>query len=119
MRVAREIRAGSPERVSPFAHERLGEYQPIPVTLQHSAYYLRFRVEDRPGIIATLSRVLAEKQISLEAVLQLPSDNWRDRPFVITLEPASEQSVREALAEMAHNDFLVEPPLAMPMEKSL
>ena len=119
MRVAREIRAGSPERVSPFAHERLGEYKPIPVTLQHSAYYLRFRVEDRPGIIAALARVLADKQISLEAVLQLPSDNWRDRPFVITLEPASEQSVREALAEMAHHDFLVEPPLAMPMEKSL
>jgi homoserine dehydrogenase len=119
MRVAREIRAGSPERVSPFAHERLGEYKPIPVTLQHSAYYLRFRVEDRPGIIATLARVLADKQISLEAVLQLPSDNARDRPFVITLEPASEQSVREALAEMANNDFLVEPPLAMPMEKSL
>src|SRR5579864_2578405 len=119
MRVAREIRAGSPERVSPFAHERLGEYKPIPVTLQHSAYYLRFRVEDRPGIIATLSRILADKQISLEAVLQLPSDNWRDRPFVITVEPASEQSIREALAEMSANDFLIEPPLAMPMEKSL
>ena len=119
MRVAREIRAGSPERVSPFAHERLGEYKPIAVTLQHSAYYLRFRVEDRPGIIATLSRVLADKQISLEAVLQLPSDNWRDRPFVITVEPASEQSIREALKEMSTNNFLVEPPLAMPMEKSL
>jgi len=119
MRVAREIRAGSPERVSPFAHERLGEYKPIPVTLQHSAYYLRFRVEDRPGIIATLARVLADKHISLDAVLQLPSENWRDRPFVITIEPASEQAVREALAEMSANDFLVEPPLAMPMEKSL
>ena len=119
MRVAREIRCGSPERVSPFAHERLGEYKPIPVTLQHSAYYLRFRVEDQPGIIAKLSRVLADKQISLEAVLQLPSDNWRDRPFVITVEPASEQSIREAVAEMSANDFLVEPPLAMPMEKSL
>src|SRR5579883_1747059 len=119
MRVAREIRAGSPERVSPFAHERLGEYKPIPVTLHESAYYLRFRVEDRPGIIAALSRVLADKQISLEAVLQLPSDNWRDRPFVITVEPASEQSIREAVAEMSANSFLVEPPLAMPMEKSL
>jgi homoserine dehydrogenase len=119
MRVAREIRAGSPERVSPFAHERLGEYKPIPVSLQHSAYYLRFRVEDRPGIIAKLSRVLADKQISLEAVLQLPSENSRDRPFVITVEPASEQSIREAVAEMSANEFLVEPPLAMPMEKSL
>jgi homoserine dehydrogenase len=119
MRVAREIRCGSPERVSPFAHERLGEYKPIPVTLQQAAYYLRFRVEDRPGIIATLARILADKQISLEAVLQLPSDNWRDLPFVITVHPTSEQSIRDALAEMSTHEFLVEPPLAMPMEKSL
>src|SRR5579883_604606 len=44
MRVAREIRSGSPERVSPFAHERLGSYQPVSITHQKRAYYLRFRV---------------------------------------------------------------------------
>src|SRR5262249_39889803 len=65
MRVAREIRSGSPERVSPFAHERLGEYQPTPVTIQKSAFYLRFRVHDRPGIIAALAGILADKHISL------------------------------------------------------
>jgi homoserine dehydrogenase len=119
MRVAREIRSGSPERVSPFAHERLGEYKPIPVTLQRSAYYLRFRVKDQPGIIAKLAGVLADKQISLDAVLQIPAENWRDLPFVITVEPTSEQSIREAVADMSSHEFLVEPPLAMPMEKSL
>src|SRR5260370_23755646 len=72
MRVVRDIRSGSPGRVSPFAHERLGEYQPIAVTEQRSAYYLRFRVEDRPGIIARLSAVLAAKQISRDAVLPIP-----------------------------------------------
>ena len=56
MRVAREIRSGSPQRVSPFAHERLGEYKPVPVTVQKRAYYLRFRVVDRPGIIAHAGR---------------------------------------------------------------
>jgi homoserine dehydrogenase len=75
MRVAREIRSGSPERVSPFAHERLGEYKPVSITLQHRPYYLRFRVDDRPGIIAELAGILATKHISLEAVLQLPSDS--------------------------------------------
>ena len=68
MRVAREIRFGSPERVSPFAHERLGEYKPLSVLEQSRPYYLRFRVEDRPGIIATLAGILAERNISLEAV---------------------------------------------------
>jgi homoserine dehydrogenase len=119
MRVAREIRSGSPERVSPFAHARLGEYRPVPVTLHRSAYYLRFRVEDRPGIIAQLAAALAAENISIDSVLQLPHANWRDLPFVITVEPAAEESVRAAVARMNQLNFLIEPPLAMPMEKSL
>ena len=119
MRVAREIRYGAPERVSPFAHERLGEYKPIPVTFQRAAYYLRFRVTDRPGIIAALARILADKGISLDAVLQLPSSDKANLPFVITVEPTTEQSIRDAVAQMSKLEFLVEPPLALPMEKGL
>ncbi|HEY4363042.1 MAG TPA: homoserine dehydrogenase [Bryobacteraceae bacterium] len=119
MRVAREIRSGSPERVSPFAHARLGEYQPIPVTLHRSAYCLRFRVEDRPGIIAQLATALAAEGISIDAVLQLPDANWRDLPFVITVEPTTEESVRKAIGRMAELRFLTEPPLVMPMEEPL
>jgi homoserine dehydrogenase len=119
MRVAREIRSGSPERVSPFAHARLGEYLPISVTLHRSAYYLRFRVEDRPGIIAQLAAALAAENISIDSVLQLPQVNWRDLPFVITVEPTTELSVRAAVQRMSQLNFLVEPPLALPMEESL
>jgi homoserine dehydrogenase len=119
MRVAREIRLGSPERVSPFAHEHLGEYKPVPVTVQKSAYYIRFRVVDRPGIISALAGILAEKNISLDAVLQLPCDTKDDLPFVITVEPTSEQAVQDAVKQMAGLDFMVEPPLALPMERPL
>jgi len=119
MRVAREIRYGGPERVSPFAHARLGEYKPIPVTLHESAYFLRFRVEDRPGIIAQLAAALAAENVSIDAVLQLPHSNWRDLPFVITVQPTTEASIRAAVARMAELNFLVEPPLALPMEQAL
>jgi homoserine dehydrogenase len=119
MRVAREIRSGSPERVSPFAHDRLGEYQPVSVVRQKRAYYLRFRVKDRPGILAGLAGILAAKQISLEAVLQLPMESKQDLPFVITVEPTYEHAIREAVTQMAQLDFLLEPPLALPMETSL
>jgi homoserine dehydrogenase len=117
MRVAREIRRGSPERVSPFAHAELGQARPIPITQQTRPWYLRFRVKDRPGIIASLAAILAARHISLDAVLQLPSDSKHDLPFVITLEPTVEQDVRDAVAQMASLDFLTEPPLVMPMER--
>src|SRR6202021_1067634 len=42
MRVAREIRCGSPERVSPFAHERLGGYRPRSGVLQTARSYRGF-----------------------------------------------------------------------------
>jgi len=119
MRVAREIRHGNPERVAPFAHAQLGEYKPVPIARQRSAYYLRFRVQDRPGIIAQLAAALAAENVSIDAVLQLPHLNWRDLPFVITVEPATEQSVRAAIARMLELNFLIEPPLALPMEEPL
>jgi homoserine dehydrogenase len=117
MRVAREIRFGSPERVSPFAHERLGDYKPLKVVTQKAPYYLRFRVEDKAGIIAGLATVLAKHNIGIDAVLQLPREDWRDLPFVITTEPAQEQAIRDAIFEIRDADFLVEPPFAMPMER--
>jgi homoserine dehydrogenase len=117
MRVAREIRFGSPSRVSPFAHDRLGPYKPMPITEQVLPYFLRFRVEDKAGIIATLATILAKHKIGIDAVLQLPREDWRDLPFVITTEPAKEQSLRDALLEIREADFLVEPPFAMPMER--
>ena len=89
------------------------------MTLQTRSYYVRFRVVDQPGIIAALSGILAAKHIGIEAVLQLPHENKKDLPFVITLEPTTEAAVRDAAAEMAKLPFLMEPPLAMPMEQSL
>ncbi len=117
MRVAREIRFGSPERVSPFAHERLGDFKPIKVPTQKAPYYLRFRVEDKAGIIACLATILAKHNIGIDAVLQLPREDWRDLPFVVTTEPAREQSIRDAVLEIRGADFLVEPPFTMPMER--
>lgn len=117
MKVAREIRFGSPERVSPFAHKRLGEYKPQSISVQELPFYLRFRVEDKAGIIATLATILAKHKIGIDAVLQLPREDWRDLPFVITTESAQEQALREALVEIRDADFLVEPPFAMPIER--
>ena len=72
---------------------------------QVNPYYLRFRVEDKAGIIASLATILAKHHVGIDAVLQLPSENWRDLPFVVTTEPALEQSVRDALLEIRQQIF--------------
>ena len=76
-------------------------------------------MDDGPGILAALAGILAEQNISLEAVLQLPCENKSNLPFVITVEPTYEHAVREAVHKMSSLDFLREPPLALPMEPPL
>ena len=119
MRVAREIRGGSAARVSPFAFTDPASAEPRPIGAQRRPWYLRFRVQDKPGIIAALAAILAEHEISIDAVLQLPDEDWRDLPFVITVEETDEDRIRRALVRMTELDFMLEPPLALPMEAGL
>ena len=119
MRVAREIAAGAPGMVPPFGRSSLQPHTPTSISRQVRSHYLRFRVKDRPGIIAELASILAKAKISLDAVLQESSHNKEDLPFVITVEPTTEGAVSEAVERMKGLDFLVEEPLALPMEESL
>jgi len=117
--IARELLMGGSERVSPFAHVELEQGEPADIGKQLRPYYLRFRVRDRPGIIAELAAILASAGISVDAVLQEPSDAKDDLPFVITVEPAPRRSVEEAVAKMRDLDFLVDAPLVLALEKGL
>jgi len=119
MRAARDLKSGASLRVSPFSFQKLKQATLASSDNFTSGYYLRFRVKDSTGIIATLGKILAGNGISIDAVLQLPSDDKANLPFVITVEPAREAAIRSALADMSALDFLVEAPLALPLEKGL
>jgi len=80
-----------------------------------SPQYVRFVVRDRPGIIASLASVLAKHRLNINAILQKPGYEKSALPFVITLESCGRHALGEALLEIGKSDFLVEPPLAMPV----
>lgn len=80
-----------------------------------TAHYVRFRVNDRPGIIAALANVFARFGINIDAVLQRPGYSKTALPFVITLEPCSAKTMSEAMAEIRKLDFHVNPPLDLPI----
>ncbi len=119
MQVARDLRFGSLQRVSPFGFTDIPGAEPRDIGEQSREWFLRFRVKDQPGIIAALSAILAEYHIGIDAVLQLPAEDWRSLPFVITLENTVESNLRAALARMAELDFMSDPPFAMPLERGL
>lgn len=119
MRLARELRPAPAHRVPPFAAQDLEAASPLPIGDQRRPWFLRFRITDRPGIIRDLSTILASQSISIDAVLQLPDLDKQNLPFVITLESSAESAVRAAVEEMARLGFMVEPPLAMPIERGV
>lgn len=78
-------------------------------------FYLRFIVQDRPGIISELAGILASRSININSVLQ---EVWTDHsqlPFVITVEPTRFSMIEEAVEEMAALEFNCSPPLLLPM----
>lgn len=78
-------------------------------------HYVRFTVNDKPGILASITNAYAKFGINIEGVLQLPKFR-RDRlPFVTTLEECPESVLDRALAEVAKSDYHVVPPLALPI----
>jgi len=78
-------------------------------------HYVRFTVNDKPGILASITNAYAKYGINIEGVLQLPKFR-RDRlPFVTTLEECPESVLDRALAEVSKSDYHVQPPLALPI----
>ena len=80
-----------------------------------SAYYVRFTVADRPGIIAALSAVFARHEINIDAVLQEPGFPSGRRPFVVSLDPSPSSAIASAIAEMGAFDFHGEAPVVLPV----
>ena len=119
MAAARAVKGGNAAPAPPFAHVELQPHSPVYAGTEERQFYLRFRVRDRPGILASLAAILAEQGVSIEAVLQEPHFDKQDLPFVTTLEPARRESLEAALESMRGLDFLVDEPLAMPLEPTL
>jgi homoserine dehydrogenase len=78
-------------------------------------HYVRFTVNDKPGILAAVTAAYARYGINIEGVLQLPKFRKDRLPFVTTLEECSESVLDRALAEVAQSDYHVVPPLSLPI----
>lgn len=58
-------------------------------------YYLQFTVQDKPGVLAAISQIFADENISIESVIQKGSTG-SDVPLVIMTHEAREGDMRRA-----------------------
>ncbi len=79
----------------------------------YAPHYLRFTVDDKPGIISAISGALAKFKVNIDSIVQRRGYPAHRLPFVVTTEPCLRSTVDAAVAEMAGMDALVEPPLVM------
>ena len=83
-----------------------------------SRFYLRAMIQDRPGVLAEIARVLAEHQISIASVIQheAPEDHEGDTvPLVIMTHMAVTGEFRTALAEIDHLHYVAAPSVYYPV----
>lgn len=76
-------------------------------------HYLRFIVADKPGIVAAIAGALAKVGANIDSILQHRGFGGDRLPFVVTTEPCLNSKLKEAMAEMAAFDFMLEPPLCL------
>jgi homoserine dehydrogenase len=80
-----------------------------------TAWYLRFFVNDQPGIVAKLAQILAAHRLNIDSLLQKPGCDKSGLPFVITLEPCRDSQLHPALEEMTGLPFSTRPCLCLPI----
>ncbi|MED0709431.1 homoserine dehydrogenase [Aneurinibacillus aneurinilyticus] len=84
--------------VAPYREKRLKSDEQIV-----SKYFLRLIVDDKRGVLAQITRILAEHDVSLEQVLQQPYNGGTQSEIILITHHASRKNlfaVREQFAEL-------------------
>ncbi|HET7199130.1 MAG TPA: homoserine dehydrogenase [Burkholderiales bacterium] len=101
--VTRLITADPEHRVPhlAFQPDQLSDEPVLPIGEGESSYYLRMRVSDKPGVLADITRILADCKISIEAMLQKePAEGESQVDIVMLTHRALEHDVEQATARI-------------------
>ena len=101
--VARMLTADPEHRVPhlAFQPDQLSDVPILPIGEVETAYYLRLRVLDRTGVLADITRILADLDISIDAMVQKQPHAGEDRAEIIMLTHQTvEKRVNAAMARI-------------------
>ena len=82
-----------------FQPQSLVDLPILPLAEISTSYYLRLRVEDKPGVLADITRILADQGISIDAMIQREPDEGEEQTDIIILtHQTRERQIDAAIA---------------------
>ena len=100
MDVARMHNATVEQRVPylAFQPDQITNLPILPISEINSAYYLRLRATDKPGVLADVTKILGDRAISIDAMMQKePEDNETEADIVILTHITVEKNMDAAI----------------------
>ena len=84
-----------------FQPDQLSDLPVLPMEEVETAYYLRLQAQDKPGVLADVTRILAGLGISIEAILQKePRAGENTVPVIILTQRVLEKHMNQAIAQI-------------------
>lgn len=84
-----------------FQPNELSDISVLPMEEVETAYYLRMRAIDRPGVLAEVTKILGDLGISIEAILQKePEEGAIHVPIIFLTQRIQEKNMNEAIAKI-------------------
>jgi homoserine dehydrogenase len=84
-----------------FQPNAMTDIEILPMSEITTSYYLRMNVSDQPGVLADLTRILADATISIDAMLQKePADGETRTDIIFLTHQTQEKNVTAAIAKM-------------------
>jgi homoserine dehydrogenase len=101
--VVRVLSSGPENRVPhlAFQADSIAEIPLLTAQDIQTAYYLRLNAEDKPGVLADITRILANHAISIEAIIQKePAKGETSLPVILLTQQTLEKEMNAAIAQM-------------------
>jgi homoserine dehydrogenase len=84
-----------------FQPNQLVNLKMLPMDEVQTSYYLRLRVADKPGVLADITRILADEMISIDAVIQKePAEGEEQTDLIMLTHQTREKQINAAIAKM-------------------
>ena len=84
-----------------FQPNAMADLKILPMDEVQTSYYLRLRVQDKPGVLADITRILADEQISIDAVIQKEPEEGEEQTDLIMLTHLTrEKRINAAIAKI-------------------